>query len=105
MLVFHFYFFLTLVPPTGGEGGNTAIRDAGLLVEHLKIVAAAEDRKAVLDVEIQAYEKDMLKFSWSAVSASYRNSTSITIDGYIFPYILRGVLMVINFFFGVKSAI
>lgn len=93
------------MPPTGGEGGNTAIRDAGLLMKHLTIAAATEDRKAVLDVEIQAYEKDMLKFAWAAVSTSYRNATSITIDGYIFPYVLRGLLMIINFFFGVKSAI
>ena len=90
------------MPPTGGEGGNTAIHDAGLLVKHLTKVVSADDRKAVLDVEIQAYEKDMLKFAWASVSRSYRNATVITVEGYIFPYILRGLLRIINFFFGVK---
>ena len=103
MLVCHFYSVLTTVPPTGGEGGNTAIRDAGILVKHLTTVAAAEDRKGVLNVEIQAYEKDMLKFAWASVTRSYRNATTITVEGYIFPYILRGVLRIINFFFGVKK--
>ena len=92
------------MPPTGGEGGNTAIRDAAILVKHLTTVAAAEDRKAVLDIEIQAYEKDMLKFAWTSVSRSYRNATSITVEGYIFPYILRAIFRIINFFFGIKGA-
>lgn len=92
------------MPPTGGEGGNTAIHDAALLLKHLTTVAAAEDRKAVLDVEIQAYEKDMLKFAWAYVRSSYRNATSMTVEGYIFPYILRGIFRIINFIFGVKSA-
>jgi 2-polyprenyl-6-methoxyphenol hydroxylase-like FAD-dependent oxidoreductase len=90
------------VPPTGGEGGNTAIRDAGILVKRLTTIAAAEDRKAILDVEIEAYEKDMLKFAWASVNRSYRNATTITVEGYVFPYIVRGFLRIINFFFGAK---
>lgn len=99
-----FRSILIIVPPTGGEGGNTAIRDAASLVKHLAKVASAADPKATLDVEIQEYEKDMLKFSSSSISRSYRNSTVITVEGYIYPYLVRGLLRIVNFFFGVKTA-
>jgi 2-polyprenyl-6-methoxyphenol hydroxylase-like FAD-dependent oxidoreductase len=92
------------VPPTGGEGGNTAIRDAGALVKRLTKIASAKDREATLSVEIEEYEKEMLKFSRGSVNRSYRNSTTITVEGYIFPYLLRGFLRIINFFFGAKAA-
>ena len=91
------------MPPTGGEGGNNAIRDAALLVQRLKKIATTEDREGILGAEIQEYEKEMLRFSWSSVSKSYRYSTFITAEGYIFPYILRAMFRFINFFIGVKT--
>jgi len=90
------------VPPTGGEGGNTAIRDAAELVKHVAKIAAAPDCKAALDVEISEYEKDMLKFSRSTVTRSYRNAKIITVDGYVLPYLVRGLFRVLNFLFGTK---
>jgi 2-polyprenyl-6-methoxyphenol hydroxylase-like FAD-dependent oxidoreductase len=93
------------VPPTGGEGGNTAIRNAAELVKHILKVASVEDRGAALDVEIQKYEKEMLTFAWSSVGRSYRNSMTITVEGYVLPYLLRGMLRIINFFFGAKPGV
>jgi 2-polyprenyl-6-methoxyphenol hydroxylase-like FAD-dependent oxidoreductase len=93
---------LTIVPPTGGEGGNSALHDAASLLEHLSKIASAADRHAAVDTEIKQYEKDMLKFSWSKVSKSYYLCQAITIEGYLFPYLLRGLLRILNYLVGVK---
>ena len=88
------------VPPTGGEGGNTALRDAALLTKHLIKVSKADDVTAALNTEIRAYEKDMLKFSRALVVKSYYFAHIMTIEGYILPYIVRGFMRIMNFFFG-----
>ena len=95
---------LTIVPPTGGEGGNTAIRDAAQLTQRLIKLSTSEDRRAMLAKEIVAYETDMLKFSSAVVHRSLRNSGMITAEGWVYPYFIRTVLKVINFFFGLKKA-
>ena len=95
---------LTIVPPTGGEGGNTAIRDAAQLTQRLIKLSTSEDRRAMLAKEIVAYETDMLKFSSAVVHTSLRNSGMITAEGWVYPYFIRTVLKVINFFFGLKKA-
>ena len=91
------------MPPTGGEGGNSAIRDAALLVKRIRNMVSASNPRSAVGSEIAAYEKEMLKLSWVAVTASYRNCKVMTIEGYILPYFVRLVLRVINFFFGAKS--
>jgi 2-polyprenyl-6-methoxyphenol hydroxylase-like FAD-dependent oxidoreductase len=93
---------LMIVPPTGGEGGNTAIRDAAKLLETIKIIESADDVKEAIEMEIPKYEKEMLSFAADVVSRSVRNAKMITAEGYILPYIVRGILRVINFFFGAK---
>ena len=94
---------LTIVPPTGGEGGNTAIRDAAQLTQRLTKVSAFNDRRTILAKEISAYETDMLKFSSVVVHTSLRNSGMITAEGWIYPHIIRAILKVVNFFFGLKK--
>lgn len=92
------------MPPTGGEGGNTAIHDAELLMKRLTNVMSAADRGAALHMEIEEYEKEMLQFSKSSAGRSYRNSALITIEGYIIPYLFRTFLRVMNFFFGARKS-
>jgi hypothetical protein len=88
------------VPPTGGQGGNNALRNAGLLVEHLtKVVSGTED--TALETEIQKYEKNMLNFSRSSVTKSFYLAHVMTVQGYLVPYVLRGFMRIVNFFFGV----
>jgi len=88
------------VPPTGGEGGNTALRDAASLTKQLLAVSQAEDVAAALETEIRAYEKDMLRFSRASAIKSYYFAQIMTIEGYILPYIVRGFMRIMNFFFG-----
>ena len=90
------------VPPTAGEGGNTAIRDAGVLLKHLITVASADDLRSAFDEEIPKYERDMLEFSWTKISDSCRNAKLITMEGYIFPYVVRGIMRILNLFFGAR---
>jgi 2-polyprenyl-6-methoxyphenol hydroxylase-like FAD-dependent oxidoreductase len=55
------------MPPTRGIGGNTALRDAQLLCQHLIAVKAGEQSllQAVSD-----YERSMLKYGFAAVRSS-----------------------------------
>ena len=91
---------LIKVPPTSGEGGNTAIRDAALLTKHLMKISEAEDRASAIDAESRAYEMDMLSFSRKSVVKSHWFAHIITIEGYVLPYIVRGFMRTMNFFFG-----
>ena len=91
------------MPPTGGEGGNTALRDAALLLESLTKVAFSSDPDSILKTEIPMYEKDMLQFARTAVNRSYRNAKMAGADGYIKPYVLRIIMRTVNFFFGLKK--
>lgn len=91
------------MPPTGGEGGNTALRDAGLLLKHLKRIAFAKDPEAAMVDEIPAYEKDMLDFAWSAVSRSTQNAQIICAEGYFFPFMVRTFMKTLNFLFGARD--
>lgn len=91
------------MPPTGGVGGNAAIRDAASLTEHLTRVSNASDIHAALEVEIPKYEKDMIQFSKGCVNTSMRNVRMITAEGYIFPYLIRMVMRIVNFFIGAPS--
>jgi hypothetical protein len=91
---------LIKVPPTAGEGGNTAIRDAALLMKHLIKISEAEDRASAIDAEIRIYETDMLSFSRKSVVKSHWFAHIITIEGYVLPYIMRGFMRIMNFFFG-----
>ena len=90
------------MPPTGGEGGNTAIRDAAKLLETIKIIESAENWKQTIEVEIPKYEQEMLSFASRVVNRSTRNAKMITAEGYVTPYLIRGVLRIMNFFFGAK---
>ena len=96
---------LTIVPPTGGEGGNTAIRDAAQLTQRIVKVVTSTDRHTTLAKDISAYERDMLKFSSAVVRTSLRNSGMITAEGWVYPYFIRSVLRVVNFFFGLKKRV
>ena len=90
------------MPPTGGEGGNTAIRDAAKLLETIKVLHAAGDFNEAIEMEIPKYEKEMLSFASNVVRRSVRNAKMITVEGYVMPYVVRAMLRVINFFFGAK---
>ena len=91
------------MPPTGGEGGNTALRDAGLLLRHLMKITSTDDPPSIMATEIEAYEKDMLNFAWGAVSTSKRNAQVISTEGYIFPYLVRGFMRIMNLLFGARD--
>jgi hypothetical protein len=69
-------------------------------MKHIVKVSEAEDVATALNTEIRAYEKDMLKFSRASVVKSYYFAHIMTIEGYILPYILRGFMRIMNFFFG-----
>lgn len=88
-------FELTIVPPTRGEGANTALCDSAALVKHLVKVELGETS---LEDAIKQYEKDMLSFSSKKVSDSYRMSKNITSDGYLALFFLRWFLRIMNFF-------
>ena len=90
------------VPPTGGEGGNTAIRDAAKLLETIKTIDSSDDLKEAIETEIPRYEKEMLNFAWSVVSKSTKFAKVFTAEGYVVPYVIRVVFRIINFFFGTK---
>lgn len=91
------------MPPTGGEGGNTAIRDAAQLTQSLVKVFALTDRgQGILPEEISAYENDMLKFSSTSVNRSMRFSGMMTAEGWVYPYLIRIGLRVVNFFIELK---
>lgn len=96
-------FNLTLVPPTGGEGGNTALRDAGKLLDCLVKVTQSGDRETALKIELPKYEEDMLGFSRDSVNRSYRNARLVLTEGYVVPYLKRAVMRIVNFFFGTKE--
>ena len=91
------------MPPTGGVGGNAAIRDAASLMENLTRVSEAVDIQAALEVEIPKYEKDMMQFSKSCVNTSMRNVRTITAEGYIFPHLMRTMMRIVNLFIGAPS--
>ena len=55
------------MPPTGGLGANTALRDARLLGSHLKTVASGRSR---LPQAISAYQAQMRPYASTAVRAS-----------------------------------
>jgi salicylate hydroxylase len=88
-------FKLTIVPPTGGEGANTALCDSAALVRHL---VTAESNQTSLKNAINQYEKEMLSFSSKKVSESYRMAKNITSDGYLGPFFMRCFLRIVNFF-------
>jgi 2-polyprenyl-6-methoxyphenol hydroxylase-like FAD-dependent oxidoreductase len=93
---------LTIVPPTGGEGGNTAIRDAAKLMETIKNIESSDNLKEAIETDIPKYEKEMANFAWRVVSKSTKFAKVFTAEGYVVPYLIRAVLRVINFFFGAK---
>jgi hypothetical protein len=76
-----------------------------LLTEHLTRVAAAADFNAALEIEIPKYEKDMMEFARGCVNRSMRNVRTITAEGYVVPYLIRGVMRIVNFFLGAPNAI
>jgi hypothetical protein len=67
-------------------------------------VVSSEDTKAALQVEIPEYESEMLEFSRKVVAASCRNAKMATVDGFVWPYLVRFMLRVINLFFGDKRS-
>jgi salicylate hydroxylase len=94
---------LTKVPPSGGEGGNNALRDAGQLTQCLVKVFASKDGQDVLPGEVSAYENEMFKLSSVSIRTSMRNSNTITAEGWVYPYFIQFALRVVNFFFGLKK--
>jgi 2-polyprenyl-6-methoxyphenol hydroxylase-like FAD-dependent oxidoreductase len=92
-----------LVPPTGGEGGNSALRDAGLLLEHIVKISSSDDRMMAMKTEIPKYEKSMVELSRVSVKTSYRNAKMASMEGHVVPYRLRFVMRVVNFFFGYRE--
>jgi 2-polyprenyl-6-methoxyphenol hydroxylase-like FAD-dependent oxidoreductase len=58
------------MPPTGGIGANTALRDAALLSSQL--AAASEGRIDVVEA-ISVYEVEMRRYGFEAVASSMRN--------------------------------
>jgi hypothetical protein len=72
-------------------------------MEHLTRVSEAVDIHAALEVEIPKYEKDMIQFSKSCVNTSMRNVRAITAEGYIFPYLMRTMMRIVNLFIGAPS--
>ena len=90
------------MPPTGGEGGNIALRDAGLLLDCLLKVVSSEDCGSVMKSELPRYEKEMLEFSRRCVSRSHRSAKIRTVEGYVMPYVIRFAMRIANFFFGVS---
>jgi 2-polyprenyl-6-methoxyphenol hydroxylase-like FAD-dependent oxidoreductase len=92
-----------IVPPTGGSGGNVALRDAALLLKHLVVIANAQDIPTSLAKEIPKYESNILGFSAKVVSMSKRYATMITADGWIMPYLMRFFMRLGNFFIGAKA--
>lgn len=71
-----------------------------MLTKHLVKVSETENVASALETEIREYEKDMLKFSRASAVVSYYFAHIMTIEGYILPYIVRGFMKVMNFFFG-----
>jgi 2-polyprenyl-6-methoxyphenol hydroxylase-like FAD-dependent oxidoreductase len=57
------------MPPTGGVGANTALRDAATLASELR--AAAHDEKSLIDA-VAAYERVMLPRGFDTVASSLR---------------------------------
>ena len=90
------------MPPTGGEGGNSALRDAAQLTRTLVKVVASHDLRTRLEEEISGYEEEMLKFSSLTVNRSMRYRGIMTVEGWVYPYLLRTVLRIVNFFFELK---
>jgi 2-polyprenyl-6-methoxyphenol hydroxylase-like FAD-dependent oxidoreductase len=88
------------VPPTGGEGANTAIFDSASLAKHL---ANTSSGQYSVEKAINKYEKEMLNFSWGQVSSSDRMSRLITMEGYVLPYLFGAFLRVVNLFFGASN--
>lgn len=90
------------MPPTGGEGGSNAIRDAAQLTQHIIKVCESDSPLDILSMEVSAYESDILKWSSSSVGRSMRFSGMITAEGWVYPYFIRFFLKIVNFFIGVK---
>jgi 2-polyprenyl-6-methoxyphenol hydroxylase-like FAD-dependent oxidoreductase len=62
-----------VMPPTGGVGGSTAIRDAHLLAEHINMAAAGHTS---LPLAVHDYEAAMLRDGFVAVRRSLRPVTA-----------------------------
>jgi 2-polyprenyl-6-methoxyphenol hydroxylase-like FAD-dependent oxidoreductase len=90
------------VPPTGGEGGNVAIRDAAALVKHLTKVVNASDQNEALRTEIREYEKDMATFSRSKVNKASMLCRIMTAEG-IFSFIVRWVMWIVDLVVGINK--
>lgn len=88
---------LTVVPPTGGEGANTALRDSASLMEYLK---KAECGDIPIQDVVKEYEREMLAFSSGVVKGSHRMARRITLDGSVSSFFFRWFLRVANFFVG-----
>jgi 2-polyprenyl-6-methoxyphenol hydroxylase-like FAD-dependent oxidoreductase len=55
------------MPPTGGHGGNTALRDAALLAAKLQ---AAVDADTPVEEAVTAYQREMLAYAFEEVDSS-----------------------------------
>jgi hypothetical protein len=62
-------------------------------------VVASQDPRKSIDDEITAYEEEMLKFSSATVNRSMRYCGMITAEGWVYPYLVRSGLRIVNFLF------
>ncbi|MFJ8627071.1 FAD-dependent oxidoreductase [Kitasatospora sp. NPDC093550] len=63
------------MPPSGGQGANTALRDAALLARTL---AAVQRGSAELPAAVEQYEQRMLEYGFVAVADSLRRLPDVT---------------------------
>ncbi|GAB2644624.1 FAD-dependent oxidoreductase [Nocardia goodfellowii] len=63
------------MPPFGAHGGNTALRDAALLGEKL---CTARENGASLESAVEAYQREMLAYSFDEVEAAKKMMTRFT---------------------------
>ncbi|MFG2844122.1 FAD-dependent oxidoreductase [Kitasatospora sp. NPDC048296] len=63
------------MPPSGGQGANTALRDAALLTRSL---AAVQRGEAELPSAVEEYERRMLDYGFAAVAESLERLPDFT---------------------------
>ena len=88
------------MPPSGGEGANTALHDAGLLVRYLTSAASGETS---IGTAVKEYEKEMLDYAWGVIRNSHVSARSFVVDGYVVSYLLGIFLKIVHFFLGERN--
>ena len=79
--------------PLQGLGGNTALRDAAVLTQHL--VAADRGQRSLTDA-IGAYEREMRQYGFEAVQRSLQVSESVATTNTVGRIAFRTVLNTVN---------